>query len=586
MASAVPAEPGATLFLASAIVEENADVQTASDTVGTVVRSAAVTERTETTSDNTAQGSAYGVSALAASTGASPKYGGVVRWHEVSNPPKLDPHMATDTTSARITYCLFENLVVNSLDGQSIEPWLAESWSASSDGLTWTFKLRKGVYFHKEVEGKPTENGGREVTAEDWKWSFERMVRDKSPRAYFIEQVAGYQDMVDGKSNEWSGIKAIDKYTLQFTLSEPFSPFVSVLAYNSFVVVPKEDVLKWGTDFNFHPVGTGPFAFQEWKQDQRVTLKRNANYWRKDGQGNQLPYLDGWEMVIIPDGTVAWEEFKKGNIDLMRDVPERAVAEGRKLFGDHFLEKEQPGTYYWGFNMTKEPYKSNKALRHAFNYAIDRNKINELVLEGLWFPAKGVLPPSIPAYNPNLKGFEYNPAKARELMKEAGFEKGFEATLTVNPNVRNRAVAEAIQAQVAELGIKLNIQVLDWGVQLDLLDRGESDIYRMGWVADYLDPDNFLFVNLHSSNIGAKGNYSYYKNPEADKLMEEGRVETDPAKRIEIYQKAEEIIVEDAPWIYLFYYYNNLAVQKWTEGVSLPAFGDYTAPMDTVWINK
>ncbi|MDR1471056.1 MAG: ABC transporter substrate-binding protein [Synergistaceae bacterium] len=544
------------------------------------------TEPAETAEDENEPdepGVSEGVSPAGAS---SPKYGGVIRWQEVANPPKLDPHMATDTTSARVIYCVFENLVVNSVDGQSIEPWLAESWSASPDGLTWTFKLRPGVHFHKEVEGKPTENGGREVTAEDWKWSFERMIRDKSPRAYFIEQVEGYQDMVNGKADEWSGIKAVDKYTLEFTLSESFAPFVSVLAYNSFAVVPKEDVLKWGADFNFHPVGTGPFVFQEWVQDQRVTLKRNPNYWLEDERGNRLPYLDGWEMVVIPDAAVAWEEFKKGNIDLLRDVPERAVAEARNLLGGHLLEKAQPGTYYWGFNMTKEPYKSNKALRHAFNYAVNRQLINELVLEGLWFPAKGVLPPSIPAYNPDLKGYEYDIERAKELMKEAGFENGFEATLTVNPNTRNRAVAEAIQAQVAEAGIKLNIQVLDWGVQLDLLDRGESDMYRMGWVADYLDPDNFLYVNLHSSNLGAKGNYSYYKNEEADRLMDQGRVETDPAKRTEIYRRAEEIIVEDAPWIYLFYYYNNLATQKWVEGVSLPAFGDYTAPMHAVWINK
>ena len=183
-----------------------------------------------------------------------PRYGGVLKWHEVANPPKLDVHKATDGTSARVIYCIFENLVRNSLDGQKIEPLLAESWSASDDGLTWTFKLRPGVHFHKKTEGgTPTENGGREVTAEDWKWTFERMIRDNSPRAYFIDCIAGYSEMFEGKADEWSGIKAVDRYTLEFTLKEPFAPFVSVLAYNAFGVLPREDVEKWGADFDFHP---------------------------------------------------------------------------------------------------------------------------------------------------------------------------------------------------------------------------------------------------------------------------------------------------------------------------------------------
>jgi ABC-type oligopeptide transport system, periplasmic component len=216
--------------------------------------------------------------------------------------------------------------------------------------------------------------------------------------------VAGYDEMAAGKAKTWSGIKAVDKYTLQFTLKKPFALFLSVLAYNSLVVVPKEDVTKWGKNFSFHPVGSGAFSFDTWKQDQKLTLKKNPNYWRKDAKGKQLPYLDAFEMVIIPDGTVAWEEFKKGNIDMMREVPDRLVKDARKLLGKNLLEGPQPGTYYYGFNMSKPPFKGNKKLRHALNYAVDRKRINDLVLEGLFFPAKGILPPSMPGYNKNLEG--------------------------------------------------------------------------------------------------------------------------------------------------------------------------------------
>lgn len=516
-----------------------------------------------------------------------PRYGGVLKWHEVANPPKLDVHKATDGTSARVIYCIFENLVTNSLDGQEIEPLLAESWDASDDGLTWTFRLRPGVYFHKETEGgKPTENGGREVTAQDWKWTFERMIRDSSPRAYFIDCIAGYDEMFEGKADEWAGIKAVDRYTLEFTLKEPFAPFLAVLTYNAFGVLPREDVEKWGADFDFHPVGSGPFTFEEWAQDQRVTLKKNPNYWGKDGDGNRLPYLDGWELVVIPDKTVAWEEFRKGNIDIMRDIPDSLVTDARAMLGGNMLEGPQPGIYYYGFNMAKEPFTSNKALRQALNYAVDRERISDLVLEGLWYPAKGILPPSMPGYNPNLQSYSYDPDKAKQLMEEAGYKDGFETTLQVNQDVRHQAIAEAVQAQVSELGIRMNIQVVDWGVHLDTLDRGEPEMYRMGWTVDYLDPDNFLFVNLHSGNFGPKGNFSRYSNQEADSLMEEGRVETDPGKRMEIYQKAEQIVVGDAPWIFLFYYYNNIAAQKWVHDATLPAFGFQAARMDNVWMSE
>jgi len=522
--------------------------------------------------------------AMAAET---PVYGGVARWHEVSNPPMLDPHMATDTTSARTYILMFDTLVTNSDDGQKILPWLAESWSASADGKVWTFKLRKGVYFHKTTEGgKATANGGREVTAQDWKWSFERMIRDKSPRAYFIDMVDGYQDMVDGKSKEWKGVKAIDKYTLQFTLKEPFAPFVSVLAYQALCVVPKEDVEKHGKNFRFHPVGSGAFTFESWKQDQKVTLKRNPGYWRKDASGKQLPYLDGFEIVVIPESTVAWEEFKKDNINFMRDVPERQVAEARKLLGKNFLYLPQPGIYYFGFNMQMAPFKDNKKLRQAMNYAIDRRRLNELVMEGLFTPAVGVMPPSMPGFNKNLKGYTFDPDKAKKLMAEAGYPNGLEITMQVNQSARNKAVAEAAQAQLAELGIKMNIKIVDWGVHLDMLDRGECEMYRMGWVVDYLDPDNFLYVNLSSRNPGIKGNYSYYKNAEVDKLLDEARVVTDQNKRIEMYRKAEEMIVEDAPWIFLLYYGNWIATQKYVRNAVLPAFGDYSMRMDDIWFAK
>ena len=179
--------------------------------------------------------------------------------------------MATDTTSAEVGYQIFETLVAIDPNGE-IVPLLAESWKASPDGKTFTFKLRKGVYFHKTTEGgKPTANGGREVTADDWVWTFNYICDPKtnSPRAYFIDMVKGYKEYREGKAQSISGIKALDKYTLQIETTYPFAPFIAVLSYNTFVVLPKEDVLKRGKDWNFHVVGTGPFKFESWKHDDK-----------------------------------------------------------------------------------------------------------------------------------------------------------------------------------------------------------------------------------------------------------------------------------------------------------------------------
>lgn len=523
---------------------------------------------------------------LSAAVAEEPVYGGILRWREINDPPKLDPAMATDTVSSRNIYLMFDMLVDNHPDGQGLVPRLAESWEGSDGGKVWTFHLRKGVHFHKENQGQPTENGGREVTAADWKYSMERLVKINSPRAYFIDMVKGYQDFVDGKTGEWAGIKVIDDYTLQFELDYSFAPFVSVLAYNSFMVVPKEDAEKWGAEFNFHPVGTGPFILDRWDHDQKAVYKRNPDYWKRDAQGRQLPYLDGVEIVVIPDNTIAYEEFKKGNIDAFPDFPDEFYLEAKVRFGDLLQERPWLGTYYYGFNNAKAPFKDNKTLRQAMNYAVDRERINDLVLEGRYYPGRGVLPPGMPGYNPDLKGYEYNPELAKKLMAEAGYPDGIEVELNVNNNPRHMAVAEAIQAQLAELGIKLNIKVLDWGVHLDLCERAETEMFRMGWVVDYADPDNFLYVLLHSSNHGSKGNYSFFSNARADELMAAARVETDYDKRIALYREAEKIIVDEAPWIFLFHYTTSLLGQERVRNLNLPAFGDYTTPLEVVWVTK
>jgi peptide/nickel transport system substrate-binding protein/oligopeptide transport system substrate-binding protein len=371
-------------------------------------------------------------------------------------------------------------------------------------------------------------------------------------------------------------------------LDYPFAPFLSVLAYSAFSIVPKEDAEKWGKDFNFHPVGTGPFVFKEWKHDQKFVVERNKDYWKKDAQGNKLPYLDRVEIRIVPDNSVAWMEFKKGNIDIFPAIPNENYKECKETFGSKglFQERSGVGTFYIGMNTSKPPFKDNQKLRQALNYAIDRKAISDMILSGRNKPVSGVLPPSIPGYNPNLRGYKYDPAKAKKLLAEAGYPKGLEVEFQFNSGGNNRQIAEAVQAQLAQIGVNVKLKELDWGAHLDTCDRGETQMFRMTWVVDYMDPDNFLFVNLHSSNAGSKGNYSFYKNPKVDKLLEEARSNPNWEQRMKLYRQAEQMIVDDAPWIFMLATTSSMAHQPKVKNVKLAAMGDYKTDLATVWKAK
>lgn len=517
---------------------------------------------------------------------AAPKYGGTWKDALQSNPPNLDPVVATDTASAEMGYQIFETLVENDIEG-ALAPLLAESWVVSEDALTYTFKLREGVHFHATTEGEtPTANGGREVTAEDWVWTFNYICNPetKSPRAYFIDMIKGYEEFRAGTTESLSGVKALDKYTLEITLSSPRAYFINVLAYNAFVVLPREDVEKWGEDWNFHPVGTGAFKFERWDQDSVVVLNRNENYWMKDADGNQLPYLDRLEFRIIPDYVFMWEEFEIGNI-YQTYVDDPFYHDAKDKYGEFYMERPQYGTYYYGMNVEREPF-TDVRVRKAMNYAINRETLIEIVMNGRATPAKGVLPPGMFGYNPDLAGYNYDPAKAKQLLEEAGYPDGFTVTLQYNTSLGHKRIAEALQAQYAQVGIDLQLRNVDWGTHLDTIARGEADLFRIGWVSDYNDPDNFLYVLLNSENIGDKGNYSRFNNRAFDEWTKQGRLWVDNDLRLEVYNKAEELAVDEAPWVFIYHYTTHSLVQPHVRNYFLPAFGQYSNKFRDVWLDK
>ena len=521
-----------------------------------------------------------------AASAAEPEHGGILTWRVINDPPALDPAHSNIVTSARATNLYCEPLVEISEDGQGIIPMLAESWEVDENSTVWTFKLRKGAKFHKTgYQGEATANGGREVTASDVKYSFERLIREKSARAYFLNQIKGYQDFFDEKVDEWTGIEVVDDSTVRFTLAEPYAPFLAAVTYTAFYIVPKEDVEKLGKDFNFRPVGTGPFIVQDWQHDSKLTFRKNPDYWGKDSEGRQLPYLDGVELIVIPDNSVAFLEFKKGNIDVLPDTPSEFYGEIVKDFKDLYQIRATLSTQYYGMAVTKKPFDDIR-VRQAFNYAINREAINELVLNGRFIVGKGVLPPGMPAFNPDLKSYGYDPEKAKALLKEAGYEKGLTVTLQYNNNPRHKLIGEAVQAQLQDVGVKMELQAADIGVHYDAVRRGDVPFFRAGWAGDYPDPDNFLYNLLCSDNFGAKGNYVRYKNDDVDAWLKEARRVSDPAKRIELYQKAEQQIVDDAPWLFLFYDSTDLVANANVKNIKLVFMGWHQTPLTAVWKAK
>ncbi len=515
------------------------------------------------------------------------RYGGIYRIAITESPKSLDPVHATDTSSSRVVYQLFETLVDVDSDGDVI-PNLAESWNISDDGLVYTFKLREDVRFHSVIgEDIPTENGGREVIAGDWVWTFNHIANPdtNSERAYFIDMIKGYADYHEGAADALEGVTAKDKYTLEIVLDYPFAPFITMLAYNTFSVVPREDVEKWGEDFGFHPVGTGPFRFSESIQDDRVELTRNDDYWRKDEQNNTLPYLDGMEFRIINDLTMQWTEFQLGNFESIEMVDDPYYHEALEKYPDSFLRKPQMGTYFYGMNVTAKPF-DNKKVRQAINYAIDRQGIIDLLRNGRATPAKGVLPPGMFGYNPDLVGYTYDPQKAKKLLAEAGYPDGIRITLQYNTDDIHRRIAEAFQQQMKDAGIELELKHMDGAALFEAMGKGEATFFRLGWVVDYPDPDNFLYVLLNSANFGPLGNFTLFKNDEFDQLTNEARVESDPEERRRMYQEAERIAVEEAPWLFVYHYTTEQLLQPYVRGYSLPPFGEHNARFYSVWLDK
>lgn len=524
-------------------------------------------------------------------------YGGTYCLNEVGEVRSLDPVQINDVTSAHVAEQIYDKLLT--LDEQlRLQPELAERWEISPDGRMYRYFLRRGIYFHDD----PCFPGGkgREVTAEDIKYSLTRACDFRTGTlgydyfrgkvvgadAYFEATRRAAQRGGDPEVSEVSGFVVRDRYTFEIHLKRPFAPFEYYVSLVTFAIVPQEAVEYYGADFPRHPVGSGPFVFVSWTSDRELLLRRNPRYWQRDEYGNALPYLDAVRFRFIKDEKTQLLEFRQGNLEECYRIPAeffpQLVDERGQLRGEwrrfQLLRVPALATQYYGM-LTTHPLFRDKRVRQALAYAIDRERIVRYVLKGqAGEPGHyGLIPPSMPDYPArSIRGYRFDPERARHLLAEAGYPggRGFpRLTLQLNAGGgRNVQVAEAVQAMLREhLDIEVELRQVEFAQHLQEIDAGRVPFFRLGWVADYPDPENFLnlfygkLVPDRDEDISPI-NSTRYRNPAFDALFEEALATTDRQRRMELYRQAEQLALEDAPLLVLFYDEDYRLLQPYVAG--------------------
>ena len=476
----------------------------------------------------------------------SPKQGGAATITFNNDLTTLDPHVGYDWQNWSVIKSIFDGLMDYKPGTTDLEPDLAESYTVSDDGLTYTFKLRDGVKFHN----------GRVMTSADVKYSFERAVNPatQSPGGGYFGMISGYDDVAAGKATMLNGIETPDDKTVIFKLSRPDATFLHLMAINFGYIVPKEDVEAAGADWGKKPVGTGAFKFVDWVPGQNIKLERNKDYFRAG-----VPYLDQVTFEFGQDPTVAVLRLKKGEIDIVGDgIPPAQFAEimADPASKDLIAEGNQLHTGYVTMNVTVAPF-DNVKVRQAVNMAINKERIVRLI-NNRAVPASQALPPAMPGYNAENTGYAYDPEGAKKLLVEAGAgEITTELfTMNVDPNPR---IAQAIQQDLAAVGIKAEIRSL---AQAEVIAAGGSGkapmIWSggMAWIADFPDPANFYYGILGCAGAVEGGwNWSKYCNEaldaratSADAMVKDDQKDA----RIGEWKAIFDDVLKDAPWAPIF----------------------------------
>jgi peptide/nickel transport system substrate-binding protein/oligopeptide transport system substrate-binding protein len=500
-----------------------------------------------------------------------PATGGIYRSPLEFSPKTLDPALIIDRYAETVSRQVFDGLVQFDKD-LNVIPAIAKSWKLSSDGLTYTFYLREGVKFHN----------GREVTADDFVYSFTRIIdpKNKSPAAHLLEKVLGFNEFQDRKTSYVKGLISLNKYIFEIKLSKPFSPFISVLGAVYFKVVPREEIEKSGPIFSRMPTGTGPFKFLSMKEGEEIVLEANPDYF--EGR----PYLDRVVFKIFhgaPREKIL-AEFKEGGLE-ESFIPPVGIDEILKQRQYPFIQKPLLSLRFYGLNLLLKPL-DDKRLRKAINFAIDKRFIISEIHKNQFNLAKGILPPGMPGYDPKREPYPYNETFSRKYLMESGYGKGRPLIEIWSASKSEAAQKELneIKSQLNKIGIETAIHFeTNWPNFESMLRANKPPVFIYAWYADFPDPDNFLGTLFHSKS---KYNFMSYHNPEVDRLLDRARAERDYLKRMEMYRKVEEMILDDAPIVPMVNHLFQMVYQPYVRGVEVSALGSPYIPMKKIWLKK
>jgi peptide/nickel transport system substrate-binding protein len=487
---------------------------------------------------------------VACGTGEGRSAGAVVAAVE-TNPVSLDPRVATDALSLHISGLLF-NALVRADDHLRVVPDLARRWEQPDD-RTVIFHLHQGVRFHH----------GREATADDVRFTFESLQAIGSAHTTLLQEI--------------ERVQVLDRYRIAFHLKRPFAPLLYHLTVG---IVPADLASQPG--FGQAPVGTGPFRFLRWSQNEQVDLEAFPGYF------GGTPRITRLRLRIIPDATIRFLELKQGNIDLhLGLLPPEILSLVDSLPGIETATGPSSNYTYLGFNL-RDPILADVKVRRAIAHALDRNGLITHLLRGHATAATGLLFPQHWAYEPHVATFPFDPDRARRLLDEAGYpltKEGvrFALTFKATTGELSRAIAEAIQFQLAQVGIRLEIRTYEWGTFYADVKSGNFQLYVLTWVG-ITDPDYYQYI-FHSDSLPPLGaNRGYYRNPEVDRLLLRGRLTSDTGGRKATYSRIQQILAEELPYVSLWHELRWVAYKARIRGFSLMPGGDFTSLKDA-WID-
>jgi ABC-type transport system substrate-binding protein len=485
---------------------------------------------------------------------AEPVQGGTLTVTYQGEPTELDPAIAWEITSWSIQRLTYETFLTYAsmpgVEGAELIPSLAEevpsaeNGGISEDGTVYTFKLKQGIKFAPPVD--------REVTADDFKWSFERMMKEPlAPATFFYTGIMGAQDFMDGKADEIAGFKVVDDYTVEITLDAPDSSFLWAMTMPFTSVMPKEWAAEVGKEIKRKPLGTGPFTIESWTPGQEIVAKRNPNYW-DEGK----PYLDEIRFDLTANPSTALLQLQNGEVDVLGDgIPgadyQRVTTDPN--WANYTYDSPEIAWYYVFMNVLEEPF-DNLQVRQAVNHAIDTSKIQK-IMAGQALALNQIFPKGMPGNQGNKVYYAYDPETAKQLLAEAGYPDGFKTTFyghNVDPFPK---LAQAVQADLKEVGIDVEIKLMDKATYWDFisLKKSQAGIGLSDWYQDFPDPSDWigpLFIKASAVDGGA--NSSFWWDQRVEDLYDQAVNELDPDTRIDMYAQMQDIIMEEAPTAPLF----------------------------------